>query len=215
MSTTDIVLVGGGGFAAEIVTYLLDLPEGPRIKGVLDISPPRQDFSFTIPWLGSEQTYKPDASDMFLVALGEPLARRKAVKLISQRGGQFYTLIHPTAYVASTAVIEAGAIICPFAFVGPCAHVGEHAVANVRSTIGHHAKVGRFAVLSPHTNLNGFSAAGEGSFLGTNAVLTPKAQAGAYSKLAVGAVLSGEAQDGSLIVGNPGKGRVMFKRPVD
>lgn len=209
-----VILVGGGGFAVEIATYLGDMPNPPRVKGILDVNPPRGDFPGDLAWLGPEADYAPQDGDRFIIALGDSALRRRVAHALSAAGGCFFTLIHPSAYVASTAIIEEGAIICPFAFVGPRAKVGAHAVLNVRATIGHHAAVGDYAVLSPHVNLNGGAVAETGCFLGTGAVIAPKVSLGAHSKLAAGSVLSGDAPAGSLIVGNPGRGRVMFKPPA-
>lgn len=209
----SIIIVGGGGFSVEVVSYLLDLPSPPPIKGILDFEAPRTDYPIDIPWLGNEREHQFRSDEQFVICVGEPALRGKILLMITNGGGRLYTLVHPTAYVSPTAVIEEGAIICPFAFVGPRAHVHTNAVANVRATIGHHASLGAHAVLSPHANLNGFSVAEEGCFLGTGAIIAPQARLGRYSKLAAASVLTSEAPPGSLILGNPGKGRIMFKVP--
>jgi sugar O-acyltransferase (sialic acid O-acetyltransferase NeuD family) len=211
----DIVIVGGGGFGLEVITYLVDLMAADssiRLKGVIDDGSPRlADFPVPLPHLGSIDGYAAQAQDSLLIAVGDAAARWTVAKRLA--GARFYTLVHPTAYVALSATVEPGAIICPLAFVGPLARVGAHAALNVQSSLGHDARLGVGSVLSPGTKVNGGASVGEGCFLGTLATVSPGAVIGAFSKVAAASVFSGEAEAGSMIAGSPARSRVMFRPP--
>lgn len=211
----DIVIVGGGGFGLEVVTYLVDLmAKDPdlRLKGVVDDGTPRLgDFPVELPHLGGLDDYRAQEQDALLIAVGNAAARWAVARRLG--GARYYTLVHPTAYVAASATLEPGAIVCPLAFVGPLARVGAHAALNVQSSLGHDARLGAGSVLSPGTKVNGGASVGEGCFLGTLATVSPGATIGAFSKVAAGSVFSGEAEPGSLIAGSPARSRVMFRPP--
>ena len=211
----DIVIVGGGGFGLEVITYLVDLMANDpdlHIRGVVDDGTPRlADFPVKLPHLGGIDRYEAREGDSLLIAVGDAAARWTVARRLGE--ARFYTLVHPTAYVAPSATVAPGAIICPLAFVGPLARVGAHAALNVQSSLGHDARLGTGSVLSPGTKVNGGATVGEGCFLGTLATVSPGATIGAFSKVAAGSVFSGEAEAGSLIAGSPARSRVMFRPP--
>jgi sugar O-acyltransferase (sialic acid O-acetyltransferase NeuD family) len=211
----DIIIVGGGGFGLEVITYLADLMANDpdlRIRGVIDDGIPRlADFPVKLPHLGGIDGYRAQEGDSLLIAVGDAAARWAVAKRLE--GARFYTLVHPTAYVAPSATLQPGAIVCPLAFVGPLARIGAHAALNVQSSLGHDARLGAGSVLSPGTKVNGGATVGEACFLGTLATVSPGATIGAFSKVAAGSVFSGEAEAGSLIAGSPARSRVMFRPP--
>lgn len=214
---SEIVIVGGGGFALEVITYLLDgsASEQIRIRGVVDDRTPRlTDFPVPLEHLGGLAEFQPAADDLLIIAVGDAVARWSIAERFRQRNARFHTLVHPTAYVAPSATVGTGAIICPLAFVGPLAKVGAHAVLNVQSSLGHDADLGMASVLSPGTKVNGGARMAEACFLGTLATVSPGARIGAYSKVAAGTVFAGEAEEGSMIAGSPARSRVMFRRPA-
>jgi sugar O-acyltransferase (sialic acid O-acetyltransferase NeuD family) len=212
----DIVIVGGGGFGLEVITYLVDLmavDPDIRLKGVVDDGTPRlADFPAALPYLGTIDGYRAEEGDRLLIAVGDPARRWSVVRRLA--GARFHTLVHPAAYVAASAVLEPGAIVCPLAFVGPLARMGAHSVLNVQSSLGHDARLGAGSVLSPGAKVNGGASVGEGCFLGTLATVSPGARIGAFSKVSAGSVFSGEAEAGSMIAGSPARSRVMFRPPV-
>jgi acetyltransferase-like isoleucine patch superfamily enzyme len=86
-------------------------------------------------------------------------------------------------------------------------------VLNTYASAGHDAQLGACAVLSPYAVVNGNVVLEEGVFLGTHATVVPGKRVGAWSKLGAGAVAHGDLEAGSLAMGNPAKGRVMFGPP--
>lgn len=211
----DIVIVGGGGFGLEVVTYLVDLiarDPGIRLRGVVDDGRPRlEDFPVPLPHLGGIDDYRPEEQDKLVIAIGDAAARWSVARRFER--ARFYRIVHPTAYVAPSATVERGAIVCPLAFVGPRARVGAHSALNVQSSLGHDASLGVGSVLSPGAKVNGGASVGDGCFLGTLATVSPGASIGDFSKVAAGSVFSGEAEPGSMIAGSPARSRVMFRPP--
>ncbi len=218
--TASLYIVGAGGFGREVLAYARDVARAAaappfRIAGFLDDNSEAlagKDVGAAV--VGSLASITPGPDDRFVIALGEPRLRRQLALALQERGASataFVTLVHPTAYVAGE--LAPGCVVAPFAFVGPGASLGAHAVLNTHASAGHDARLGACCVLSPYAVVNGDVTLEEGVFLGTHATVVPGKRVGAWSKLGAGAVAHGDLDAGTLALGNPARGRVMFAAP--
>jgi carbonic anhydrase/acetyltransferase-like protein (isoleucine patch superfamily) len=189
-----IIVICKGGFGKEMEEYIGDAfakESGYRFDRVQDLFP--------------EDELTVQAEEVFVVANGDPVIKAKLVKKIQAAGGTLLSVIHPTCYVAKSATIGEGAILCPFAFVGPHAVLEPHVTMNVHSGCGHDGRIGSFSVLSPYTAVSGASLVGEGVFLGSYSFVAPEKKIGAYSKLSAGAFALADVPERSLATGNPAR----------
>lgn len=217
-----IIVYGGGGFGLEIIGYLRDLREyspmdndSPELVGIIDQGVARQADAEAIhgsalTFWGSEDEVNWQADDQVLIAVGEPVVRHRLFNQLSARGIQFFTLIHPTACIASTATIGKGSILAPFSFVGSFAALGPNTVLNTYSSAGHDCIIGAASVLSPYAALNGSVEIGLAVYLGSGSIVLPGLVVGQNSKISAGSIVSRDVGVNSLVAGNPAKSRVMF-----
>jgi sugar O-acyltransferase (sialic acid O-acetyltransferase NeuD family) len=214
----DVAIVGAGGFGREALQYAADAQSGSwpfRVVGFVDDHPPAlARYELGVDVLGGLPELPSLDVGHFIIALGDPQLRSSVASTIQAAGGTLVSLVHPTAYVAPTARIEPGAILCPFSLVAARAEVGPNVAVNVYGSIGHDATVGGHTVVSPYTAVTGGVTIGERCFLGTHSTISPGVRLGSDSKVSVGAVVMRDAPAGSLLVGNPAKGRVMFAAGV-
>lgn len=216
--TASLYIVGAGGFGREVLAYARDCARAGadlRIAGFLDDNPGAlggREVGAQV--VGAISSLRPGPGDRFVIAVGEPRVRRALALALAERGVRddaFVTLVHPTAYAIGE--LAPGCVVAPFGFVGPGAALGRHAVLNTYASAGHDAQLGDFTVLSPYAVVNGNVTLEEGVFLGTHATVVPGKRVGAWSKLGAGAVALADLEPGSLALGNPAKGRVMFAPP--
>lgn len=216
MSASAIVVLGAGGLGREVLAYACDAERAGwphRVRGFADDNPSALvGVDVGVDVLGPLRDHSLLAGDV-IIAAGDPLMRRELRMRVAAAGGRLVSLVHPSTYVAADARIGDGAVIAPGAFVGVGATVSANAVVNVLASVGHDVVVGVDSVLSPHAALSGASRIGEAVLLGTHSTLTPGVQVGDWSKVAAGAVVSRDAPPGSLVAGNPAKGRVIFAHP--
>lgn len=220
---SSCVLIGGGDFAVEIATYITDI----RASGSEKIGPisdivaggrVRMD-AFEKVLCGAPTAHETLGSvvdlqgKLCVIAVGDPRLRHRLMQEVLAAGGKLGSVVHPSAYVAATAIVGSGTIISPMAFVGPFAQVGRNCAINVHAIVGHDVVLGDCVVLSPGADINGHGGAGTCAFLGAGAIVSPKVTLGAYSKLAAGSVLNRSTEEGYLMHGNPASGRQMFRRP--
>ena len=209
----EIVIVGAGGFGAEVGLYVADVARasgGMRLKGFLDdrdVPSPLRD----IPFLGRVDAYDFGKSERCFIAIGDPKTREAVTRRVERRGGVFGTLVHTTAYVAPSAKLGPGTILCPFTFVGPEAELAEGVVLNAYASVGHHALVGAFSVLAPYAATTGNTRLGTAVSLGTHSTVVPGRSVGSFSKVAPGSVvMTRDIGEGCLAIGNPARAHRLF-----
>ncbi len=214
----DLIIVGAGGFGHEVLQYARDLAAGDglrvRFKGFLDDLQAEAGASrHGERVLGTTDWSAPAPADRFIVGVGEPENRERLADRIASGGGTFATIVHPTAYVAPTAMIGHGSVVCPFAFVGPHARLGRHVVVNTHASVGHDCLIGDFTTMSPHVAVSGNAVIGRCVFLGSGSVVTPRCRIGDRAVVSAGAVVYQDVADGQLAHGNPARARPMPADP--
>jgi sugar O-acyltransferase (sialic acid O-acetyltransferase NeuD family) len=223
---TQIVLVGCGGFAQEIATYIVNIAAQVNssdceltVSDVVDSGTGRFDdidrITESHPLRHQDYSQIDNIQDKkFVLCLGDPVIRHREFQKIHAFGGTFFTVIHPLAFVSATASIGDGCILAPFVFVGPFASVGANCAINVRATIGHDAHLGESVVVSPHVDINGAVVCGDCTFFGSGVIVQPSLVIGKYAKIAAASVVKQAIGDGELGAGNPAKGRKFYAVPT-
>ncbi len=204
----NIIVVGASGHGREVFQYVKDASQhGSEIsaKGLLDDDPALRDGIGGDAIIGDTHTYQVQDNDRFLISAGTPDARQTLAERLANRGAEFFTLIHPTAYVAPTARVGAGCIVSPYASVGSYAELDEHVLLVMYASVAHDSRVGRYCSFSPYSAVAGGSTIGPKVLLGAYALVTPLRQVGKESKIAAGSVVYRDVPERSLATGNPAK----------
>ena len=210
----NLIIVGAGGFGREVYSWLRDRinhcvgseGEGFQLKGFLSNNPnDLNDFKISIGILGDPDEYVPEQDDQFVLAIGNIADRKRIVMGMKDRGARFFTLIHPTAVVADSAVLGDGVVICPFAVVSANVILGDFTMLNFYASCGHDAHIGNFCVLSPYATVNGFSILEDEVFLGTHTTVIAEKRVGFRAKVSANSVVTRDTPAHNLVVGVPGK----------
>ncbi|WP_333710277.1 acetyltransferase [Malikia spinosa] len=207
--TGRTILVGAGGFGRELLCWALDAHRAgnfPKISGFLDANPSALDgFNYGISWIGSIDDFSPAPNDQLLLGIGDPVTKRNIATLLLGRGGNFITLRHPTAVVASSATLGQGVVLCPYSVVSADVEIGDFVTINVNSTIGHDSSIGSFTTFSAHVDVTGGVQVGEGTFFGTSAAIVPRVKIGHGAKIGAGALIMRSVAPDSVMYVMPAK----------
>jgi len=218
----SFVLAGCGSFGVEVATYLVDIHRadgandgGPIVSDIVDSGTPRQAeiervVGASVSVHSALETVENMEQKLAIVCVGNAKVRRKLFDEITATPLRLGQVVHPSAYIASTATLGEGVIVCPLAFVGPFATIEDNVAVNVQAAIGHDSILQHSCVISPNAAVNGFARCGIASFVGAGAVLYPGVALGDHSKLSAGSVLARSAGDSYLMHGNPATGRQML-----
>ena len=208
--TIRLVLYGAGALAREIVDTLERLNAHEiAIDLLASIVDPGIDAPETFrgkPVVRDVRSFAGDDSLHFVVALGEPGPRARAVAYLrTEIGARFATVIDPGVLIGASSRIGAGSVILGHSSITADARLGEHVLVNPGCTVAHDNVLEDFATLSPGVHLAGHVYVGEGAFLGTGACVIPKIRIGARAVVGAGAVVIRNVAPSQTVFGNPAR----------
>jgi sugar O-acyltransferase (sialic acid O-acetyltransferase NeuD family) len=198
-----VILVGAGRFAEETGDLATDagIAVAAWIEG---LDPTREDSSHEPPilWVDTQATFEPDLP--IVPAIGSP-RRRELVERLVASGRRLATIVHPSAVIASSAVIEDGCVIFPQVVIGARTRVMAGTIVNRGALIGHHTSIGRHAFVGPGANIAGGVTIGDGAHIGLGSIVRDDRSVGEGAFVGAGAVAVGDVPAGVTVVGLPAR----------
>jgi sugar O-acyltransferase (sialic acid O-acetyltransferase NeuD family) len=203
------LLVFGAGGSGREVAWLAEQRWGDSLKVRFVVDRPA-DFHSEVNGIELVllSDLKPDPSARFVVALGDPAARRRVAETLDALGLAATVIVHPRVEMSRTVRIGEGSIVCAGSIVTTNIRIGRHVQINVGCTVSHDAVIGDFATLSPGVHIAGHVHVGERAFLGTGAsIINGRADApvviGDGAVIAAGACVTKAVEAGALVAGVP------------
>lgn len=129
-------------------------------------------------YLGKIKDYEIKEEDYFLIAFGKHPAKYEIYTYLSKQGAKFYTFIHPSSIVSSSAVLGEGVVIMPFCVIGEEAILENNIFINKFSNVGHGSVIKESSILSPYTMIGGSSVIGKNNFFGSQSIVAPNTKIG-------------------------------------
>ena len=155
-----LILYGGGGHGKCLLDLVHTLGSYDLL-GIIDDFLPEGHKILGVPVLGDSQKLKVLIDQGVQLAvngiggIGNVDARIKAFDTLLQAGFKCPTIIHPSAWVESSAVLEEGCQVLSLAFIGSDARIGFGSVINAGVCISHDTRAGKITNFSPHAALAG------------------------------------------------------------
>lgn len=200
----EIIIIGSGAVAAEVSTYVDDInnavgKESISIKGFLDDSKDNfinnsKKYRFTAPHLGTIDSYTFSAKENFVFGFANIAGRKTVLNKLVDKKLNFFTIIHPTAQVAASAILGTGNIIYPNCVIGPGAVIGNNNLITSFSFISHDCVIGDnnfFATAGLSGNVN----VGNHNFFGIRSVVIPGLKIGSDNILQAGMTIDKNVGD--------------------
>lgn len=204
---TKIIILGAGGHAKVAIDTVQSM--GKKIHGIIDkdkSSVGSQLLGISI--IGDDDTlfeFKP-AEVLLVNGIGSVKSadkRTDAYLKHVKKGFRFLTLIHPSAVVAKSAVIEEGAQIMAGAILQSSVTVKANAIINTGAILDHDCEIGMHSSVSPGAVLSGNVKVGTGAHIGTGASVIQNIKIGNESLVAAGAVVIADVADRTSVRGVP------------
>ena len=107
-----------------------------------------------------------------MIAVGN---NRDRAREAAARNATYTYLVHPTASVASSALIGMGTVIMAGAVVQARASIGMHCIINTGATVDHDCVLEDFVHIAPGASLCGNVRVGEGALVGVGVGIEPGA----------------------------------------
>ena len=152
----------------------------------------------------SERKFSPELEKFdIIIAIGENKTRQKVSQKVEAAGFDIVNLIHKSAVVSESAVIEKGVVVMPNAVINAKAHIKEGAIINSGAVIEHECDIGKFAHISPNAALAGNVSVGEFTHIGIGSSIIQGISIGKNCIIGAGSVVVRDIKDGTKAYGVP------------
>lgn len=202
----DIIVIGGGGFAKEVIWLANDCNR--KVRGVLDDNPATHGCELQgVNVLGSIDSWVNYAKYCeFVIAIGNPRVRKLVAKKMNKLGApNFTSLIHPSVRFSNTVNISVGAIVCAGTILTTDINLGEHCILNLNVTVGHECVIKDYVTVAPMAAISGNVTLGDLVEVGTGSVIRQGLTLENGSMLGMGGVLTKNIPERTIFAGNPAK----------
>jgi sugar O-acyltransferase (sialic acid O-acetyltransferase NeuD family) len=204
------IIVGGGAFSREVLNWVWDGEQSHaalEFSFFLDENPCSFDKypDFSLTFAGNPDDFVPQGGDVFLIAVGDPVAKNRIVSRLDKLGATFASVIHPSAAVARTATIGRGVTIGPHAYVATNAVVGDFTCINSLTGIGHDVVLGRSCTISSQADLTGGVSLGDRVFVGSGARILPNVRVENDAKVGAGSIVVRDIKAGGSVFSQPAR----------
>lgn len=210
-----IVIWGIGGHAREVAQLVADIearqPGTWALQGfVVDAQATTCNPSpLPGPMLGGMDWWLAHPHVWGVVAVGNPAIRRQITQRVQLANPQlrFATLVHPLAWVTSSAQVGQGSVVFAQSFISAQVQVGQHASINLACTLSHDTVLGDCVSLGPGVHLCGGVHIGHDCELGAGVNVIPNVQIESGVTVGAGAVVTRPLPEGVTAVGVPAKAK--------
>jgi sugar O-acyltransferase (sialic acid O-acetyltransferase NeuD family) len=209
MDWDTLVVFGAGGHGKVVADAALCAGLGP-VAGFVAEGPAPDVGPLGLRFLGGPAWLEREALERrcaVVLGVGDNAARERIADECIARGIALVTVVHPSAVVAVSALLEAGCVVLARAVVNPDASVGAGAIVNSGAIVEHDVRVGAFAHLSPGVSTGGRARIGERAHVGVGAVVLPGIAVGSDTIVGAGAVVTRDLAEGVVAWGVPARVR--------
>ncbi len=205
--TLDLILLGAGGHASDLLTAIeTSHPDRSvsvasddehiderRFAGRAGCVPGGLDAAFAL-------------SAVFVSAIGYPTTRRIVVGRAEMAGVTWSdALVHVDATVHDSVELGSDVVVLGRSWVSAHVRVGAHSNIAYGVTIGHDSTLGSFAAVMPGACISGDVTIGTGVLIGANATVLEGCSIGDGAAVGAGAVVTSDVAAGATVVGVPAR----------
>jgi acetyltransferase EpsM len=201
---TAVLVYGAGGHGKTLVE-LIKSTHIYHVVGLIDDHVPAQTLLAGVPVLGTGDVLPECYQSGIRLAvngvggIGNVGVRLKVFEILAGHHFTCPTVVHPTAWVEDSAVLEGGVQVLAHAYVGTDARVGFGTVLNVGVCFSHDVVVGKVTNFSPGAMLAGNVVVGDYTQVGMNATLNLGVKVGACVRIGNGATVKADLADESIV----------------
>ena len=201
---TTLIIFGGGGHGKSVIDLVRAMGTY-QIAGVFDDGMPKGSDVLGVPVLGGAKDLPEWRSRGIRLAvnavggIGRVDVRLKVFDMLREAGFQFPAIIHPSAVIERSAVVEGGAHILPQAYVGSAARIGFGSVLNAGVIVSHDCRIGQVVNLSPGATLAGGVIVEDYAQIGMRATVNVQITIGERARLGNGCTVKADVPPGGRV----------------
>lgn len=149
----------------------------------------------------------------FVIANGEPAARKTLYMKVKSSGYPFASVVHPACNISETAQTGQGCILFPCRLY-LSAYIGNNVLIEGGVNIGYDAVIGSHSLVNSMAFIGGYAWIGERVYIAPGALLRDRISVGDDAIVGMGAVVVRNVAAEAVVAGNPAKeiGKNMEKK---
>lgn len=195
--TSSLFVFGAGGMGREVVDAATRLGWGRSGIRIVD------DFPASRAWRGVDVVGSPPEGGSWVVALGDPRARRAVHFRLGVRN--WAKIVAPEAVLSLASSVGDGLVMLAGAFLSCDVVAGRSLQMNVHSSISHDCIVGDFVTVSPGARVLGGVRLADLVFVGAGAIILPGISVCSEVTIGAGAVVTADIHSAGVYVGCPAR----------
>jgi acetyltransferase EpsM len=199
-----VIVYGGGGHGKTIIDMLRTLGLY-SIEGIIDDGLEVGQSIMGVPVLGGAESlysvYSKGVQQAInaVGGIGNISIRIEIFKRLAAAGFTFPALVHPSAVVETSSVLEAGTQVFSKAYLGSEAQVGFGCIVNTGAIISHDCVLGPYSNISPGAILAGEVSVGQGALIGMGATINLQVRVGAGARIGNGATVKADVPEMAIV----------------
>jgi acetyltransferase EpsM len=199
-----LVIYGGGGHGKSLIDLVLALGAYDLV-GVLDdrMAPGSEVLGLAVlGGAGMLETLRSQGVQQAVNAvggIGDIMSRVAVFERLLEAGFVFPSVIHPRAFVESSARLSGGVQVFAHAYVGSDARLGFGAIVNTGAIVSHDCNLDSYANISPGAMLAGGVQVGEAALIGMGVTVNLNVQIGPGARVGNSAVVKADVPPGAVV----------------
>jgi sugar O-acyltransferase (sialic acid O-acetyltransferase NeuD family) len=200
----SILIYGGGGHGKSIIDIVRSIGTY-EIVGIIDDGMRPGDQVMGCVVLGGESVLTALYSDGLrqvmnaVGAIGDIGLRITIFRKLLDEGYSCPTLIHPSAVVEPSAILDSGIQVLPQSYIGTEAKIGFGVIINNGVIVSHDCELGDYVSLAPGVVLAGGVRIGEGAQIGMGVTVNLNVTIGDHVQVGNSAVIKDDVPDGGVV----------------
>ncbi|MDI1256573.1 MAG: acetyltransferase [Flavobacterium sp.] len=200
MNTKKLYIFGASGHG-KVVRELVE-SNNHKVAAFFDDNPQKSYCGLT-PIFNTTDIINPSTNDAIIIAVGNNYSRKEISKRLYNYN--FFTSIHKSAFVSTSAKIGEGTVILVNAVINTDAQIGNHVIINSAAVVEHDCVIEDYVHISPGAILSGNIHVGKGTHIGSGATVIPGVKIGKWCTIGAGTIVLNDVPDGATLIGNPGR----------
>lgn len=201
---TAILVYGAGGHGKSVIDLLRVLNKY-RIVGIIDDGLTPDKRIMDLPVLGGHEALVGlrktgiGHSVNAVGGIGNIAMRIRVFDYLIEQGFDCPAIVHPTAYVESSAEVAEGVQVFPHAYIGSEAQVGFGCIVNTSAVVSHDCVLKDYANISPGVLLAGGVQVGEGVLIGMGTTINLNVCIGDGARIGNSSVVKSDVPAGAVV----------------
>lgn len=203
-----LAIIGAGHLGQQIAHYAITDGHYQKVVYFDDFESEKRVGGFDVLGKLDEvlKEFKKGTFDELIIGIGyKHLDIRKKMFNTYKNQVPFATIIHSSAWVDSSAIIEAGCIIYPRCELDQNSVIKSNTILNLGCSITHDTTIGAHSFLAPRASVAGFVSVDEQCILGINCTIVDNLNITDNTQIGAGAVVTRSIDKSGVYFGNPAK----------